>query len=437
MAEKRQRVVIVGAGFGGLECAKKLEGGPTDVLLVDRHNYHVFSPLLYQVASSLLNPSDIAYPVRRVFAGSPNVRFRQADVQRIDFEARELHCAGEVVIGYDQLVIAAGSTTNFFGNRAIEHRALGLKSLSEALQLRNHILGCLEAASACEDRDEQQAWMTFVIVGGGPTGVEYAGALAELMKLVLEGEYPGIAVSPRIVVVEGRDQLLGAFSKKLGDYAERRLEKLGVEVVTGTVVASADDRTVTLKNGEVIEARTLVWSAGVKPASLAAIERVPHTERSRRIEVDPHFRLRGESRVFAIGDIAGKQDADGGELPMLSAPAMQAGRYVGEFIMAHLSDPETESPTTAPFRYLDKGTMATIGRNAAVCSLGGLEMTGLLGWLAWLLVHIYYLIGYRNRLVVLWSWAWNYIWYDRPVRIITRAKRARLPHSPELVSSED
>lgn len=410
----RERVVIVGAGFGGLECAKKLDGGPADVLLVDRHNYHVFTPLLYQVASSLLNPSDIAYPVRRVFAGSPNVRFRQADVEDVDYAAQALHCSDGTVIDYDHLVIAAGSTTNYFGNAAIEAKALGLKTLSEALQLRNHILACLEAATATDDLESQRRWMTFVIVGGGPTGVEYAGALAELMRLVLRGEYPQIEVDPRIVIVEGQDQLLNVFSEKLGRYTAKRLKALGVEVVTGCLVSSVEGDDVVLSDDTVIPARTLVWSAGVKPADLAG---------KKRITVDPYFRIEGKRRAFAIGDIAG-------DLPMLSAPAMQAGRYVAELIMAHLADPNVEEPLVAPFVYVDKGTMATIGRNAAICSIGKLELTGFFGWMAWLVVHIYYLIGYRNRLVVLWSWCWNYIWYDRPVRIITRAKGEPSPELP-------
>ncbi len=430
----RGRVVIIGAGFGGLACAKKLDGGPADVLLVDRHNYHVFTPLLYQVASSLLNPSDIAYPVRRVFSGSPNVRFRQADVVDIDWRARRLHCRDAQPIDYDHLVVAAGSTTNFFGNVSVQKRALGLKTLGEALQLRNHILGCLEAASAMKNGAEQQAWMTFVIVGGGPTGVEFAGALAELMRLILAGEYPQIEAPARIVIVEGRETLLGVFSKRLGHYAEARLQELGVEIVTGSLVESVHGHDVQLRGGEVITTRTLVWSAGVQPETLASIDGIETTDRSRRIAVDGYFRICGVSHAFAIGDIAARESdtGDPAELPMLSAPAMQAGRYVAAFILSHLHDPDTRQPTAAPFKYVDKGTMATIGRNAAVCSVGSVELTGFFGWVAWLVVHIFYLIGYRNRLVVLWNWCLNYIWYDRPVRIITRAKAQRpgeLPNS--------
>ena len=421
-AMSRARVVIVGAGFGGIECAKKLDGGPTDVVVVDRHNYHVFTPLLYQVASSLLNPSDIAYPVRRIFAGSPNVRFRQAEVTDVDVERRQLLTAEGRPIPFDHLVIAAGSTTNFFGHETTDQRALGLKNLGEALQLRNHILSCLESAASEPDHEIQRSWTTFVVVGGGPTGVEYAGALAELMRLVIDREYPTIVVRPRIIVAEGRDQLLGTFSDKLGRYTARRLADLGVEVRLETLVSGIDDGFVELKGGERIAAQTLIWSAGVKPERLATLPALPVKKRSGRIAVDGYLRIEGTPRCFAIGDIAGFEQ-DGEELPMLSAPAMQQGRYVADFILAHASTPGTEAPNVSPFRYDDKGSMATIGRNAAVCEVGNVQLTGFLGWVGWLVVHIYYLIGFRNRLVVLWTWAYNYVFYDRPVRIIAHEKR--------------
>ncbi len=420
----RPRVIIVGAGFGGLQCARKLDGSQVDVTLIDRHNYHVFTPLLYQVASSLLNPSDIAFPIRKVFRGSPNVRFRQAEVQGVDFEAKRVLVDNGPPLDWDYLVLAVGSTTNYFGNDSVAERALGLKTLGEALQLRNHILNCLEAASRETDRRAQEPWMTFVIVGAGPTGVEYAGALAELMRLVLRPEYPSIEAPPRIVIVEGMDRVLGAFSERLSDYTARRLERIGVELVLGDLVASVDGDEVVLKSGKRIVAKTLVWSAGVKPEDLAAQPEVPVNPR-RRIAVDDHLRIEGAEGAFAIGDVAGT-------LPMLSAPAMQQGRYVADFIVNHLADGPTDPVKMPPFRYVDKGTMATIGRNAAVCAVGGIELTGFIGWMGWLVVHIYYLIGFRNRLIVLWSWFWNYVWYDRPVRIITRAKELPALSAPKL-----
>jgi NADH dehydrogenase len=418
----RPRVVIIGAGFGGLECAKALDSSSVDVLLIDRHNYHLFAPLLYQVASSLLNPSDIAYPVRRVFRGSPNVRFRQADIGEIDLNGRAVVTSEGETIGYDYLVVAIGSTSNYFGNQAVATRAFGLKNLGEALQLRNHTLRCLEEASHASDEAGQKRWMSFVIVGGGPTGVEYAGALAELMRLVLPAEYPDIRVPPRIVLVEGRDRLLAAFSPKLSRYTEERLGSLGVEVMLDRLVTEVDDDGVVLSDGARIESHCLVWSAGVKPEGTSL--ELPRRERSKRIEVDAYLRIEGHRDAFAIGDAAAVEQ-DGGELPMLSAPAMQQGRYVAKLIRDHLGR-GGEELNGAPFSYVDKGTMATIGRNAAVCSIAGLELTGLLGWLAWLVVHIWYLIGFRNRLVVMWTWSWNYLRYDRPVRIITRAKARTL-----------
>jgi NADH dehydrogenase len=422
----RERVVILGAGFGGIECAKELEGGPTDVEIVDRHNYHLFTPLLYQVASSLLNPSDIAYPVRKIFAGSPNVRFRQGEVVDVSLDDRQLLCADGSAIHYDRLVVAAGSTTHFFGNDAIRDRALGLKDLGEALQLRNHILSCLEQASHEADRDVQQALMTFVIVGGGPTGVEFSGALAELMRLVLPGEYPRIGVPARILLAEGRNQLLGAFSEELGHYTEQRLDDLGVEVLLETLVEGIEDDVVVLGDGRRISSHTVVWSAGVKPSEVAALPSLPQRDRSGRVAVDGHLRVEGRPEVFAIGDVAGVEQ-DGAEIPMLSAPAMQQGRYVADYITSHVGQTADAAPNLPPFRYVDKGTMATIGRNAAICQVGDVKLTGWLGWVGWLVVHIYYLIGFRNRLVVLLSWAYNYIFYDRPVRIIAHEKRRSSP----------
>jgi NADH dehydrogenase len=414
-------VVIIGAGFGGLLCAKQLEGSQVDVLLLDKHNYHLFTPLLYQVASSLLNASDIAFPVRRVFRGSTNVVFRQAVVDRIDFETKEVILDDGEAIPYDYVVVAAGSVTHFFGNEAIERRSLGLKTLSEALQLRNHVLACLEAAALEPNPEVQRALMTFVIVGGGPTGVEYAGALAELMRLVLSKEYSTIKVPARILLLEGQKQLLGVYSKRLGDYTKERLEHLGVEVRLETLLKSADEEKMVLSDRSVLFSRTLVWSAGVRPAAVVANLGVKLAERSRRILVDDYLRIVGQRDAFAIGDVAGFKEGDK-ELPMLSAPAMQEGRYVGDFILAHLADKPGDPLKRAPFWYLDKGTMATIGRNAAVCDIRGFQFTGFIAWLAWLAIHIYYLIGYRNRLVVLWGWCWNYLWYDRPVRILAEPK---------------
>ena len=411
-------MVIVGGGFGGLACARALDGSAADVLLLDRHNYHLFTPLLYQVATALLDPSDIAYPLRRAFRRSRNVRFRQEMVSDVDFDGRIVRTADGDEIPYDSLVLATGSTNNYFGNAPLAEHTIGMKSLSEAMRLRNHVLSCLERAAQTPSRAERAAWLTFVVVGGGPTGVEYAGALAELLRLVLGADYPELERrEARIVLVEGLDRLLAAFHPKLGRYAQRTLAELDVEVRTGTLVEKADDGSVHLSSGDAIETRTIVWSAGVR-SSDPLREEVPRS-RSRRLDVDPQLRLRDRPDVYVIGDAASVHAGEG-ELPMLSPPAMQGGRYVAKAIRARLAGRQANG---GPFHYVDKGTMATIGRHAAVADVHGVRIRGFVGWLAWLFVHVYYLIGFRNRLVVLASWGWNYLLRDRPIRLIARSDR--------------
>ena len=410
----RPRAVIIGAGFGGLECAKRLAGWACDVTVVDQHNYHLFTPLLYQVASSLLNPSNIAQPVRTIFRGRGNVRFRHAAVTGVDFERREVRTMAGETIHYDYLVLAAGSTTNFFGNDQIEARALGLKDLGEALELRNHILRCLERAASL-DAKEAEPWLTFVVAGGGPTGVEYAGALSELTGHIVPREYPELVTRRiRIILVEGDQNVLPPFPPALQRAAREELARKGVEVHTGVLVKGFEDDAIRLSNGETLRAKSLVWAAGVKPNGLAAAIDVPRSPRG-RIEVDGGLRIKGRKREFAIGDIASFQQG-GREVPMLSAPAMQEGRVAAANIIASI-----EGRRLRRFRYLDKGSMATIGKGTAVAQIGKLHLSGLPGWFAWLAVHLYYIIGFRNRLLVLAEWAWNYVGSDRPVRIIARA----------------
>lgn len=416
------KVVIIGAGFGGLSCARALARKPVDVLLVDRHNYHLFTPLLYQVASSLLNPSDIAYPIRAVFRKAGNVRVRVGEVVGADFDGhwvavREGDAGAAMVrLAYDYLVLAPGSTSNFFGNVGIANAAHGLKDLPEALELRNHVLRCFEAASRETDEEARRPWLTFAIVGGGPTGVEYAGALVELIQLVLVKDYPELNLRKvHIVLVEARDQMLPAFPRALGDDAELRLRQRGIDVRLNTRVERVADDVIALSGGDQLRSRTLVWAAGVKPNELVARLRLPLTT-SGRVEVDQHLRVVGYERVFAIGDIAAVPHR-GGEMPQLSAPAMQEGRCVARNVLRAGRGAPLET-----FRYFDKGIMATIGRHDAVAQLGGLGLKGLIGWLAWLFVHLYYIIGFRNRIVVLIEWAWDYFRYDRPIRLIARAK---------------
>jgi NADH dehydrogenase len=412
-------VVIVGAGFAGLSCARALRDEPVDVLLVDRHNYHLFTPLLYQVASCLLNPSEVAAPLRKVFRGVGNVRVRVGEVTRIDLDRRCVHLADGDELAYDHVVIAAGSTVNYFGNNDLAQHVLGLKDLAQAIRLRNHVLVCLERAALADDGQERAQHLTFCIVGGGPTGVEYAGALAELARLVLPHEYPEIdPAAVRILLLEGSDRLLPVFTEKLSAYARRELERRGVEVRTGVLVASASDQHVETSTGERIDTRTIVWTAGVRPSDLVAGTAAPHTK-ANRFEVDDHLRIAGHDEAYAIGDAAAARDQHGNVLPMLSPPAMQEGRFVARDILARHRDERVR-----PFRYRDKGTLATIGRTAAVGVVGPLRFTGFIGWVVWLAVHLYYLIGFENRLRVLMRWAWYYVRYDRPVRALVDARES-------------
>jgi NADH dehydrogenase len=408
----RPRIVIVGAGFAGLTCARALGGSPAEVTLLDRNNYHLFTPLLYQVASSLLNPSDICYPIRTAFRRVKNVRIRRVEVTGVDLVARRVQTAGGHEIPYDRLVLAAGSTTNFFGMEEVEAAALGLKELPEAMELRNHVLSRFEAALLASDAAERERLLTFVVVGGGPTGVEFAGALSELIRLVLRRDFPEIDMGRvRIVLVEVADRLLGAFRERLGEYALEELRRRRIEVRLDSGLVSARGGSVELAGGETIEAGTLVWAAGVKPAELAFEIDAPRTD-SGRLAVDTNLRMPDRPEVFVIGDMAGFVQ-DGKELPLVAPPAMQQARYVAKTLLA--------GRPLGPFRYRDKGMMATIGRKAAVAQSGKLSLTGFVGWVAWLVLHLFYIIGFRNRVVVLFYWAIEYFRYDRPVRLIARA----------------
>lgn len=412
----RPRVVVVGAGFGGLQCAKKLSGRDVDVLLVDRQNYHLFTPLLYQVASSLLNPSDVAIPVRAIIHGWPNVRFRLGEVSGIDLGARVVHTADGEEVTYDWLVLAAGSRTNFFGLESVERTAIGLKDLPDAIVIRNQVLSCFETAQRA-DPASRGPWTTFVVAGGGPTGVEFAGALSELLRLALRRDFPDLDVgAARVVLVEAAERILGDFPPDLAAYATDELRRRGIEVRTAVAVAGADADRVWLSDGSTIEARTLIWTAGVVPEALAGAIPVRRSAAG-RIEVGPDLRIPGTERAFAIGDIAAV-DHEGAPLPMMAPPAMQEGRHAAANILRALAG----EPMRA-FRFHDKGLMATIGRNDGITVKGRLRLKGFLGWVAWLVIHLYYLIGFRNRMTVLFGWIWDYLRFDRPIRIIARGKR--------------
>jgi NADH dehydrogenase len=411
------RVVIVGGGFGGLQCAKALRDEPVDVLLVDQRDYHLFTPLLYQVASCLLNPSEIAAPLRKVFRGVQNLRFRQGEVVHVDLEHKQVDLSDGTQIAYDYCVIATGSVTNFYGKAAVEQHALGLKDLGEALQLRNHVLDCFERATTTLDPDLRARLLTFCIVGAGPTGVEYAGALAEFVRLVVPAEYPELGSTPvRLTLLEGGDRVLPTFKPRLSAYARGELELRGVDVRVDTLVDSIDDAGIVLHDGSELATATMVWTAGVRPVDVLDDSR-------HRVEVDDHFRIVGAAGAYAIGDVAAGFGPRGEVLPMLSPPAMQAGRYVAREIV--------RGPARRSFRYRDKGSLATIGRTSAVGQVGPFTFTGFIGWVVWLVVHLYYLIGFENRLQVLLRWAWYYVHLDRPVRMVIRAH----PPTAESVTS--
>ena len=421
MTDARPRVVIVGAGFGGLACARALDGKPVEVILIDRHNYHLFTPLLYQVATGLLNPSDIAYPLRRVFRNSPNVRVRQGSVRQVDFTSRVVRTEDSQTIAYDFLVLATGSVDNYFGNQRLAEVSFGLKSLEDATALRNHVLTCLERADAETDLAARRALLTFVVTGGGPTGVESSGALGELMQIVAGHDFHEVSRKDvRILLLEGQDRLLGVFSPRIGRYAEKVLRSRGIEVRTHTLVTAADAQSVTLSDGTVVPTRTVIWSAGVRPNEPGSDSSLPRFGNG-RLAVDGCLRIPGQSHAFAIGDMA-SPGQETPALPMLSPPAMQGGRYLAGAI---LEEVRTGTAPNRAFKYVDKGTMATIGRNAGVARLpGGPEFTGFLGWVTWLLVHVYYLVGFRNRASAIASWAWDYLRFDRPIRIILQTRGA-------------
>jgi NADH dehydrogenase len=418
MASARPKVVIVGGGFGGLQCARKLDGADIDVLLIDRENFFTFTPLLYEVATSLLNPTDIAFPLRKMFRASPNIRFQQSLVTHVDPDTRTLRTSDGQTIQADHLVLGTGSSTHWFGDHDIASTTLPLKTLGNAIRLRNHVLACLERASQATDPAERRRFLTFLVVGGGATGVEYAGALSELLDIVLGRDYPNLPRQlGRVVLVEFAPHLLGAFPAKLGIYAEQVLSGRGVEVRTGVRLLSHTGDVAHLSDGDELDTATVVWAAGVKAAPPDDEHVLPYTERSKRVETGWELAVRGADRVYAIGDIAAVAGPDGSELPMLSPPAMQAGRHVAQTILA---DAGRRRPPR-PFRYRDKGTMATVGRNAAVAKTGHLELTGFPAWLSWGLVHLTYLVGQRNRVIVFGSWTYSYLRRDRPIRVLARA----------------
>lgn len=411
-------MVVVGGGFGGLNAARALAGQPVRVTLLDRRNHHLFQPLLYQVATAALNASDIAAPLRSVLRRARNVTVLLAEVERVDLAARRLVLdRGE--IGYDALILAAGAGHSYFGHDDWEVFAPSLKSLEDALEIRRRVLLAYESAEREADGAEQRALLTFVVVGGGPTGVELAGALAEISRQTIARDFRVIdPTKARVVLVEGGPRVLASFPESLSGRARRALERIGVEVRTGSIVTRVTADAVWL-GGEQIRARTVLWAAGVAAAPLAQTLGVA-LDRAGRVPVEADLSVPGHPEAFAIGDMSLCRGPSGTPLPGLAPVAIQQGRHAADNVLRRLRG----RPTRA-FRYRDRGSMATIGRAAAVATVGGIQLSGLVAWLAWLLVHIMFLIGFRNRFLVLFEWAWAYVSWQRGARLITRPWRGR------------
>ena len=412
------RVVIAGAGFAGLTCARGLKRAPVDVLLVDRHNYHLFTPLLYQVATAVLDPGEIARPVRAMIRPLRNADFLLANITGADFEHRLL-LTDHGPLAYDYLVLATGSQSDYFGNASLAQHAFGLKDLDEGLAVRNRVLRRFEESRWINDREERRSLLTFAVVGGGPTGVELAGALSELISLVLRKDYRDLDLDlVRVVLLEAAGSLLSTFAPPLREAARRSLEKKGVEVLFNAKVEDVTAGSMRLADGHEILASTVIWTAGVRASDLASSLGLP-LGRQARIQVMPTLQVPGHLDVFVIGDLAGAVDGDA-LLPMLIPVAMQEGRRVAALISDLL-----RGYGATNFRFKDPGTMATIGRNSAVAQLGAVRLTGFLGWLMWLFVHLINVISFRSRILVLVNWAWDYLFYDRPIRLILRASDDR------------
>ncbi|MFP5487151.1 MAG: NAD(P)/FAD-dependent oxidoreductase, partial [Acidimicrobiia bacterium] len=399
----------------GIEVARHLRGVPVDVTLVDQRNFHTFQPLLYQVATAGLDAGDVAHPIRNIFPGGTNVKVVVGEVVDIDTSARSVGLRDGRQLGYDTLVIAAGAVTADFGVPGVAEHALPLKSVDDAVALRRHLLQQFERADATDGALPAGA-LDVVVSGGGPTGVETAGGIAELYSMVLADDYPDLPVADaRIVLVEPQQRVLAPFDPKSSAHATERLAKMGVEVRTGVGIAEVDSDGVTLSDGERIPAATVVWAAGVHAHPLAEQLGV-ELGRGGRIPVEPDLTVAGLDGVFAIGDIAAAAGDDGAPLPQVAQPAIQGGKHVAEQIHRHLDGRPTES-----FRYVDKGSMATIGRHSAVTELpNGWRFQGFVGWLAWLGLHLVYLMGFRNRVSVFVNWCWNYLTYDRANRLLSR-----------------
>jgi NADH dehydrogenase len=419
MAE-RQRVVILGGGFGGLSVARKLKNAPVDVTLIDRCNYHLFQPLLYQVATGSLSPANITGPLRQVLKKNKNTTVLLGEAINIDAANRRV-ILSDGVVGYDTLVVATGSSHQYFGHDEWEKFAPGLKTIEDATEMRSRILLAFEAAERERDPEKLRAWMTFVIVGGGPTGAELAGALGEIANDTLRHDFRHIDPSEaHIILVEGTDRVLPTYPPELSEAARKMLVRLNVTVRTGAFVTDVKEHSVTIKDGdrtEVIPTRTILWAAGVLASPLGRIlEQAAGAklDKAGRVIVEPDMTIARHPELFVIGDLSNFSHQTGKPLPGVAQPAIQQGHYVGKAIERRLRGEKIH-----PFHYFDKGNLATIGRGAAVADLNWLRLAGWPAWLIWIFIHLMYIVQFQNRLLVFLQWAWLYFTFDRSARLIT------------------
>lgn len=414
MSRSRPHVVIIGGGFAGMAAARRLARSPVDVTLIDKTNHHLFQPLLYQVATAALAPSDIAEPIRSVLARQKNLEVRLAEVTDIDLEGRTVSLGdASAPVPWDKLVVAAGARHSYFGNDEWEQHAPGLKTIGDALEIRRRVLSAFERAEWTDDPVEREALLTFVVVGAGPTGVELAGAIAEIATNTLRKEYRRIdTATARVILLEGADAVLGTYPRSLQESARRQLESLSVEVRLGARVTNITADGVQIGD-EFLAARTVLWGAGVQGSPLARALDVP-LDRMGRVPVEADCSVRGHPDAFVVGDLAAIRDPRSGEpVPGVAPAATQMGRFVGNTIRADLAD-----AARGVFRYVDKGSMATIGRSRAVADAGGVKMSGFPAWLAWVFVHIWFLVTFRNRLLVMVKWAWAWATWERATRLV-------------------
>jgi NADH:ubiquinone reductase (H+-translocating) len=410
------RIVIIGGGFAGIALAKKLKNKPVQVVLLDKHNYHTFQPLLYQVATGGLEAGSIAYPIRKVIQEYKNFYFRLTNVEEIDTKNQKIIAEiGE--LHYDYLVIATGSKTNFFGNKEIERNAMQMKSIPQSLNIRSLILENFEQAVLTKDVVEQKALINFVLVGGGPTGVELAGALAEMRKAILQKDYPDLDIEKmQINLIQSGDRILNTMSEASSSDAEKFLEGLGVKIWKNLRVTNYDGRTVLTNSDHTFETATVIWTAGVQGAVVAGLNAKAVVEKAERIRVNEFNQVLGYDNIFGIGDIATVETPEYPQgHPMMAQPAMQQGKFLGENILKHI-----QNKAMQPFEYNDKGSMATIGRNKAVVDLPKYHFSGVFAWFVWMFVHLFSLIGFKNKAVVFLNWVYNYIRFDREGRLIIR-----------------